>query len=321
MKLAKLFSVVVLTVFLASCSDVDQNLTEPQGEVSSQIEQMDINSEKMTLEDPKWMEHHDEDLEKYPVVEELYAPRSKGDRSISSTGDVTLDFNTYGHPANYYEDDFKVSIYSHMHLHGQYFEFHSWPATISKVDGGTFSLKSLDVIYTGRNLTLTSSSGASVTLTPGSYTFPASGWSGVTWIKFSTSGSASLDNIVLGVNSPPDVSLDMQESLLWPPNHKMRLVATGSATDAEDAGSDLTLNYSVTSNEDINGTGDGNTEPDWEFVDNGDGSFEFYVRAERDGGGSGRVYNLSVSASDTGGLSSSTLTGEVTVPHDKGKKK
>ena len=61
------------------------------------------------------------------------------------------------------------------------------------------------------------------------------------------------------------------KSSLWPPNHNMQ---------------DVTVNYdvgcsscslSVTSNEPVNGTGDGDTDPDWEIVD----AHHVRLRAER----------------------------------------
>ena len=57
----------------------------------------------------------------------------------------------------------------------------------------------------------------------------------------------------------------------------------------------------VTSNEALNGTGDGNTSLDWEVV-NANG---VRLRAERAGGGNGRIYTIVVTSTDTGGASSS----------------
>jgi hypothetical protein len=90
-------------------------------------------------------------------------------------------------------------------------------------------------------------------------------------------------------------------------------VAEISASDLCDESSELTV--VVTSNEEIHGPGDGNTEPDWEFVGG-----RLYVRAERAGGGDGRIYTASITAvDDSGNSSEAELT--VTVPHDKGKRK
>ncbi len=73
---------------------------------------------------------------------------------------------------------------------------------------------------------------------------------------------------------------------------------------------------SVSSNEPVNGTGDGDTAPDWQIT----GNLTVNLRAERAGNGSGRVYTLMVGCTDASG-NSSTKTTAVTVPHDQGKKK
>jgi hypothetical protein len=73
---------------------------------------------------------------------------------------------------------------------------------------------------------------------------------------------------------------------------------------------DVTVNYivtdncgvvstslSVTSNEPIDGQGDGSTSPDWEVVD----AHHVRLRAERSGKGDGRIYSVTITATDTGG--------------------
>jgi hypothetical protein len=72
---------------------------------------------------------------------------------------------------------------------------------------------------------------------------------------------------------------------------------------------------SVTSNEPVNGRGDGNTQPDW--VIRGDHGLS--LRAERAGGGSGRIYTVVVEAKDCAGNLSETKTVKVIVPHDMGR--
>jgi len=111
-------------------------------------------------------------------------------------------------------------------------------------------------------------------------------------------------------NEPPEVDVDLLTESLWPPNHKMVKVADISATDDKDG---LDLSVEVTSNEPINGPGDGNTNSDWEWnADTG----ELFLRAERSGGKSGRVYTVSVIATDSDGATD-TESFEVTVPHSK----
>jgi hypothetical protein len=140
--------------------------------------------------------------------------------------------------------------------------------------------------------------------------------------NFATTGTLTCDfsfeiqNLPCDV-TPPTIAMVVDPDMLWPPNHKMHLVAAGvSATDDIDPAPTLTVE--VTSNEPVNGTGDGDSEPDWEVVDNGDGTFDVLVRAERAGGGEGRVYTITATATDFAG-NTATATGTVTVPHDKRK--
>ena len=128
--------------------------------------------------------------------------------------------------------------------------------------------------------------------------------------------SVSCETTVTVVDTTPPVitSVVPNPDTLWPPNHKMRTVKV--AVDAEDACGEVTTRIvQVTSNESINGQGDGNTSPDW--LISGDGKLQ--LRAERSGGGSGRIYTITVEATDEAG-NSSTGTTEVIVPHSNGKK-
>ena len=83
------------------------------------------------------------------------------------------------------------------------------------------------------------------------------------------------------------------------------------AHDACDASPTLTV--TVSSNEAQDGGGDGSTSPDWEVVSNADGTYDVYVRAERSGNGSGRVYTITAASTDKAGNTTSTYR-TVTVP-------
>jgi hypothetical protein len=93
---------------------------------------------------------------------------------------------------------------------------------------------------------------------------------------------------------------------------------------------DVTVNYNVTdncplppnsctldvtSNEPINGAGDGDTAPDWIILD----AHHVQLRAERAGNGNGRIYTITITCIDSGGNSSSQSV-EVSVPHDQGRR-
>jgi len=60
----------------------------------------------------------------------------------------------------------------------------------------------------------------------------------------------------------------------------------------------------ITSSEDINGTGDGNTDADWQI----DGPLQASLRAERTGHGQGRIYELTVTCTDASGNAASAIT-------------
>ena len=114
---------------------------------------------------------------------------------------------------------------------------------------------------------------------------------------------------------PPVIhSATANPSRLWAPNHKMVDVAI--SVDAEDICDSTPTCYiaDVTSNEDINGIGDGNTEPDWMVT----GDLTVGLRAERSGPGSGRVYYVLVRCEDDSG-NGVEHTIEITVPHNSGQ--
>ena len=69
---------------------------------------------------------------------------------------------------------------------------------------------------------------------------------------------------------------------------------------------------SVASNEPINGTGDGNTDPDWVIT----GPLTLQLRAERAGNRTGRIYTITVECTDGSG-NSSTKAVTVVVAHDQ----
>jgi len=113
---------------------------------------------------------------------------------------------------------------------------------------------------------------------------------------------------------PPTItSVIASPNVLWPPNHKMTPVTVAvTVTDVCDPSVACNI-ISVTSNEPINGPGDGNTSPDWQIT----GPLTANLRSERAGGGSGRVYTLTVQCTDAS-HNSATGTALVMVPHDQG---
>ena len=107
----------------------------------------------------------------------------------------------------------------------------------------------------------------------------------------------------------------LSKTCLWPPNHKMVDIELATATDG--CGSIASSNIVITSNEPVNDIGDGNTEVDWEIVDNN----TIRLRAERSGVNDlvtpdiGRIYTVSYSVTDGCGNTASR-TNTVTVAHN-----
>ena len=76
----------------------------------------------------------------------------------------------------------------------------------------------------------------------------------------------------------------------------------------------VTCALSVSSNEPINGTGDGDTAPDWEIVD----AHHVRLRAERAGNGTGRIYTITITCRDSAGNSSNkNVRVQVQVPKSR----
>lgn len=113
--------------------------------------------------------------------------------------------------------------------------------------------------------------------------------------------------------TPPVIgSVSATPNALWPPNHKMiPVVATVSVADVCDASLSCQI-VSVSSNEPVDGLGDGHTTPDWVLT----GPLTVDLRAERAGGGSGRIYTIGVQCTD--GSGNNTLGSvQVSVAHDQ----
>lgn len=141
---------------------------------------------------------------------------------------------------------------------------------------------------------------------------------GPTNVVFSTADDSGNDNscsaeVNIVDTTPPDiVALEASPSQLWPPNHKMHSVALSVTVDDVCDSAPLCQISSVSSNEPVNGTGDGNTDSDWMVT----GDLTLDVRAERSGRGSNRVYTVEVTCTDGSG-NSSTETTTVSVAHDR----
>ncbi|MGH9838433.1 MAG: LamG-like jellyroll fold domain-containing protein [Blastocatellia bacterium] len=118
---------------------------------------------------------------------------------------------------------------------------------------------------------------------------------------------------VTASNPPPVITnASANPSVLWPPNHRM-VDVTVNHSGTDNCGSP-SCTLSVSSNEPINGTGDGDTAPDWEIID----AHHVRLRAERAGNGNGRVYTITITCRDSAGNSSSRSV-TVRVPISQGR--
>ena len=126
-----------------------------------------------------------------------------------------------------------------------------------------------------------------------------------------TSDSCSFD-VTVNDTEPPVVSeATVDKPTLWPPNHQMELV-TVNYTTTDNCSVDCVL--TVSSNEPINGLGDGDTAPDWQVID----AHHVLLRAERSAKGNGRIYTITVTCTDPAG-NQVVRTATVTVPKSQGK--
>jgi len=129
-------------------------------------------------------------------------------------------------------------------------------------------------------------------------------------------GTATTNPATLGVDTiAPVITLNNNTITLWPPNHSYHtinvadLVASASDNCSSDLLSSVVIS-SVSSDESENGNGDGNTSNDIVIAAN---CKSVQLRAERQGGGNGRVYRINFVVTDSAG-NISTVTGKVYVP-------
>ncbi len=140
----------------------------------------------------------------------------------------------------------------------------------------------------------------------------------VHWTATDASSNVGTDTQQVDVvdTIPPELSVVLSPTVLWPPNHKMvTITATILVDDVCDATPAVRL-VSIVSNEPTNGPGDGNTSPDIAGATFGTDDREFQVRGERSGGGHGRTYVVTYAAEDA--AHNVTLReATVVVPHDR----
>ena len=124
----------------------------------------------------------------------------------------------------------------------------------------------------------------------------------------STVGGINIDK-----TAPAIRSASSNPGTFWPPNHQMVGVQVAvTAEDVQDSSVSCAI-MDISSNEPVNGLGDGDTAPDWLVT----GGLTAALRAERAGSGSGRTYTLAVACSDDAGNTAMGTAG-VNVPKSQG---
>jgi hypothetical protein len=116
-------------------------------------------------------------------------------------------------------------------------------------------------------------------------------------------------NVTVVDSTPPQIlSVDATPGVLWPPNHQMvNVTVTVVAIDLVDP-TPVSHIVSVTSNQPVNGTGDGDTAPDWVIT----GPLTVQLRSERSHG-QDRIYTITIeTVDDAGNVSTATDTVVVT---------
>lgn len=119
-------------------------------------------------------------------------------------------------------------------------------------------------------------------------------------------------SVTIQDTTPPDLTLALSPSILWPPNHQMvDIQATVEAQDLCGSVAHLTL-VSITSSDADDGHGDGHTTGDIQGDEPGTLDTSFQLRAERSGNAGIRTYTVTYEATDDAG-NRREVSGEVVV--------
>jgi hypothetical protein len=124
-----------------------------------------------------------------------------------------------------------------------------------------------------------------------------------------------------GINidkTPPAVTCSADPATLWPPDHRLVPVSVSVQINDDLSGPGAFSLVSVTSSEPDNGRGDGDVTGDIQGFRLGAADIDGLLRAERSGGGDGRIYTLTYQGTDAGG-NTATCQATVNVAHDQSR--
>lgn len=191
------------------------------------------------------------------------------------------------------------------------------PENIIAVSDQNACSKSISFYSTATGIpepTISYSIGGSKITSP--YSFPV-GITTVTATAENSNGKTSCTFTVTVKDEQKPVISDIMvsPSELWPPNHKMRDIVINYTTK-DNCSLTTVCSLSVSSNESINGSGDGNTSYDWIVID----EHHVKLRAERSGNGKDRIYTIKINCIDQSG-NIATRTTTVNVAHDNSNEK
>jgi hypothetical protein len=136
-----------------------------------------------------------------------------------------------------------------------------------------------------------------------------------------TDTSTAITNCTTVDCGPPPVAIHcdgaaLSLGVIWPPNHTMVAEnVVGAYSDAGDGSVTIAIT-GIYQDEPVAALGSGNTAPDGMVVNSGTTAL---VRAERAGPGTGRIYFITFTATDTYGNSCGPMTLQAYVPHDQGQ--
>jgi hypothetical protein len=152
---------------------------------------------------------------------------------------------------------------------------------------------------------------------PSGSTFPL-GTSSVTCSATDAAGNQATGSFTVSVvdTTPPTATaVTATPNVLWPPNHEMASITLVASASDLVTGTPACRVVSVESSQPVNGTGDGDTAPDWVFSGLG---LDLTLRAERAGGAGDRTYTAWIRCRDAAGNDSSQRSVSVRVPANQG---
>jgi uncharacterized repeat protein (TIGR01451 family) len=196
-------------------------------------------------------------------------------------------------------------------------------APLVTLNGSSSVTVECHTVYTDAGASATDSCAGSVSVSSTSnVNVNAPGTYHVTWSATDPSGNTGTATRTVTVvdTIPPVLTLNSYAPSLWPANHSYRTFAvTDFVTAASDScntalGVGNVVIEKVTSDETENGNGDGNTTNDIVIASD---CKSVQLRAERQGGGNGRVYTITFKVSD--GVNVTRKTAKVVVPHNPGE--